>query len=129
MNVKDFIKHNFRHFNASTVVYAAEAYVKHVEKGNKMMITLAGAMSTAELGLTLAEMIRQVKALGLETCVTLGTLKEGQAEKFKEAGLDYYNHNLDTSRDYYEKIITTRTFDERLDTIKKIRKKCTKLGK
>jgi len=69
-----------------------------------------------------AEMIRQVKALGLETCVTLGTLKEGQAEKFKEAGLDYYNHNLDTSRDYYEKIITTRTFDERLDTIKKIRK-------
>ena len=70
----------------------------------------------------IAEMIRQVKALGLETCVTLGTLKEGQAEKLKAAGLDYYNHNIDTSREHYKKIISTRTFDERLDTLNKVRK-------
>ncbi|MBI3019119.1 MAG: deoxyhypusine synthase family protein, partial [Deltaproteobacteria bacterium] len=74
MNIKDFIKHNFRHFNASTVVDAAEAYVKHLEKGNKMMITLAGAMSTAELGLTLAEMIRQEKVHAI--CCTGANLEE-----------------------------------------------------
>ncbi|MBI2645812.1 MAG: deoxyhypusine synthase family protein [Deltaproteobacteria bacterium] len=74
MNIKDFIKHNFRHFNASTVVDAAEAYVKHIEKGNKMMITLAGAMSTAELGLTLAEMIRQEKVHAI--CCTGANLEE-----------------------------------------------------
>ena len=63
------------------------------------------------------EMIREVKALGMETCVTLGGVKADQAVKFKEAGLDYYNHNLDTSREHYPNIITTRTFDDRLDTI------------
>lgn len=67
------------------------------------------------------EMIRGVKALGLETCATLGMLGEGQAEALKEAGLDYYNHNIDTSRDYYPEVITTRTFDDRLDTLARVR--------
>lgn len=64
------------------------------------------------------EAIREVKALGLETCVTLGSLNIKQAIQLKEAGLDYYNHNLDTSESYYKKIITTRTYQERLDTLK-----------
>ena len=61
MKIKDFIKQNFKHFNAAALVDAAEAYVKHLESGKKMMVTLAGAMSTAELGISLAEMIRQDK--------------------------------------------------------------------
>lgn len=68
-----------------------------------------------------AEMVRAVKDLGLETCVTLGMLEEGQAEQLKAAGLDYYNHNLDTSREYYEKVIHTHTFADRLDTLSKVR--------
>lgn len=67
------------------------------------------------------EMVQGVKSLGLETCVTLGMLEKAQAEALKEAGLDYYNHNLDTSREYYEKVVTTRTFDDRLDTLKNLR--------
>ncbi|HCA59030.1 MAG TPA: deoxyhypusine synthase, partial [Blastocatellia bacterium] len=59
--VTDFIKHHYRHFNAAALIDAAEGYVKHLDSGGKMMITLAGAMSTAELGLSLAEMIRQDK--------------------------------------------------------------------
>jgi biotin synthase len=66
------------------------------------------------------DMIKGIKALSLEACVTLGLLKEGQAEKLKEAGLDYYNHNLDTSAEYYKKIITTRSFQDRLDTLQKV---------
>ena len=65
--IKDFIKHNYRHFNAATVVDASEAYVKHINAGGKMMVTLAGAMSTAELGVSLAEMIRQGKVHAI-TC-------------------------------------------------------------
>ncbi|NVJ59574.1 MAG: biotin synthase BioB [Gammaproteobacteria bacterium] len=67
------------------------------------------------------EMIRSVKALGLETCVTLGMLDGDQAEQLKDAGLDYYNHNLDTSQDYYDKIITTRTYQDRLNTLQHVR--------
>lgn len=66
-------------------------------------------------------LIADVKGLGLETCVTLGMLEDGQAEKLKEAGLDYYNHNLDTSPEYYNEVVTTRTYDERLDTLAKVR--------
>lgn len=69
----------------------------------------------------LIEMIKEVNRLGLQTCVTLGTLSEDQTQELKEAGLDYYNHNLDTSPEYYPKIITTRTYQERLDTLKKVR--------
>ncbi len=68
-----------------------------------------------------AEMIGAVKSLGLETCVTLGALKDGQAERLKQAGLDYYNHNLDTAPEYYSKVITTHTQKERFDTIDKVR--------
>ena len=67
------------------------------------------------------QMIREVKALGMETCVTLGMLKDGQAEKLKEAGLDYYNHNLDTDAEFYAKVITTHTHADRVDTISQVR--------
>lgn len=67
------------------------------------------------------EMISGVKALGLETCVTLGMLGAGQAQRLKAAGLDYYNHNLDTSPEYYGEIITTRTYQDRLDTLAEVR--------
>ena len=67
------------------------------------------------------EMINVVKDLGMETCVTLGMLTRGQTRKLKLAGLDYYNHNLDTSPEYYEEIITTRTYQDRLDTLENLR--------
>jgi biotin synthase len=66
-------------------------------------------------------MVREVKALGLETCATLGMLKDGQAEALKEAGLDYYNHNLDTAPEFYGEIITTRAYRERLETLERVR--------
>ncbi len=66
-------------------------------------------------------MISEVKALGLETCATLGMVTAAQAHELKAAGLDYYNHNLDSSPEYYEKIITTRTFQDRLDTLQAVR--------
>lgn len=67
------------------------------------------------------EMIREVRALGLETCVTLGMVTEEQAGQLKDAGLDYYNHNIDTSPEYYGDIITTRNFQDRLDTLEHVR--------
>jgi biotin synthase len=67
------------------------------------------------------EMVREVKALGLETCVTLGMLESHQAERLRDAGLDYYNHNLDTGRSHYEEVISTRTYDDRLRTLKNVR--------
>lgn len=67
------------------------------------------------------EMVTAVKAMGLETCVTLGMLKEHQAKQLQEAGLDYYNHNLDTSPDFYGDIISTRTYQDRLDTLDRVR--------
>jgi biotin synthase len=66
-------------------------------------------------------MVAGVKALGLETCVTLGMLGRGQAERLKQAGLDYYNHNLDTGRSHYAEVVTTRTYDERLATLAHVR--------
>jgi biotin synthase len=67
------------------------------------------------------EMVRGVKALGLETCTTLGMLRDGQAERLRDAGLDYYNHNLDTAPDYYGSVITTHDYDDRLATLGKVR--------
>lgn len=69
----------------------------------------------------LQEMIAGVKALGLETCMTLGMLNQEQAKCLKEAGLDYYNHNIDTSPSYYEKVVTTRKFSDRLETLEHVR--------
>lgn len=67
------------------------------------------------------EMVKQVKALGLETCMTLGMLDQGKAQRLADAGLDYYNHNLDTSPEFYDKIITTRTYQDRLETLQHVR--------
>ena len=69
----------------------------------------------------ITEMIRQVRELGMETCATLGMLTPEQARELKQAGLDYYNHNIDTSAEYYEKIVTTRSFQDRLDTLEAVR--------
>lgn len=69
----------------------------------------------------MTEMVSAVKALGLETCTTLGMLKPGQAEQLKQAGLDYYNHNLDTAPEFYGEIITTRNYQDRLNTLEKVR--------
>ena len=74
-----------------------------------------------------AAMISAVKAEGLETCVTLGMLEDGQAETLKDAGLDYYNHNLDTSPEYYTAVVTTRTYEDRLNTLGKARRAGVKL--
>tara|TARA_B100001564_G_scaffold318948_1_gene295888 strand:+ start:309 stop:1346 length:1038 start_codon:yes stop_codon:yes gene_type:complete len=67
------------------------------------------------------DMVKEVKKLGLETCVTLGMLTSTQAKELKDVGLDYYNHNLDTSEEYYKKVVTTRTYKDRLDTLKHVR--------
>jgi biotin synthase len=66
-------------------------------------------------------MVREVKAMGLETCMTLGMLTETQAKRLADAGLDYYNHNIDTSPEYYGKVVTTRTLQDRLDTLEHVR--------
>ena len=68
------------------------------------------------------EMVRSVKALGLETCATLGLLREEQAEQLRDAGLDYYNHNLDTAPEVYGRIVATRRYEDRLDTLEKVRR-------
>jgi biotin synthase len=70
---------------------------------------------------TVCAMVEGVKALGMETCVTLGMLTGAQAARLKQSGLDYYNHNLDTSPEYYRHIISTRTYDDRLDTLAHVR--------
>ncbi|MBU9370647.1 biotin synthase BioB [Burkholderia multivorans] len=69
----------------------------------------------------LTEMVRGVKALGLETCMTLGMLEDEQAKQLADAGLDYYNHNLDTSPEFYGQVISTRTYQDRLDTLDRVR--------
>jgi len=67
------------------------------------------------------KMVKEVKSLGMETCLTLGMLTESQANQLKDAGLDYYNHNLDTSPEFYGEVITTRTYQDRLDTLQHVR--------
>ena len=69
----------------------------------------------------IAELVTAVKGLGLETCATLGMLEDGHAQTLRNAGLDYYNHNLDTSPDFYGDIISTRDYQERLDTLERVR--------
>jgi len=67
------------------------------------------------------DMVREVRKLGMETCMTLGMLDDDQVARLKDEGLDYYNHNLDTSPEYYEEVITTRTYQDRLDTLERVR--------
>lgn len=69
----------------------------------------------------LTEMVREVRALGMQTCITLGMLTDDQAEALKQAGLDFYNHNLDTAPEYYDRIVSTRSYQDRLDTIDRVR--------
>lgn len=76
---------------------------------------------------TVCEMVTEVKKLGLETCVTLGLLKGDQATQLKASGLDFYNHNIDTSPEFYDQIISTRTFQDRLDTLNIIRESGVKV--
>src|SRR5271156_2380802 len=84
-SIKEFIKHHYRHFNSAVVVDAAEAYFQHLKSGGKMFVTLAGAMSTAELGLSLAEMIRQDKIAAI--CCTGANLEE---DIFNLVAHDFY---------------------------------------
>lgn len=92
------------------------------EKGSSRFCMGASGRSPSEGELeTLCEVIGEVRALGMETCATLGLLSESQAKRLKESGLDFYNHNIDTSKEYYSSVITTRTFEDRLDTIKNVR--------
>lgn len=72
-------------------------------------------------------MVKSVKDMGMETCMTLGMLSDDQTKQLREAGLDYYNHNIDTSREYYDKVVTTRTFDDRLATLDRCRDNGIKL--
>src|SRR5579875_3361963 len=96
----------------------AQRYHTGVEAQKLMDVDAVVARARAA---KVAAMIREVKALGLETCATLGLLGEGHAQQLKDAGLDYYNHNLDTSPDFYGEIIHTREFEDRLDTLEDIR--------
>ncbi|MGE8547713.1 biotin synthase BioB [Alcaligenes sp. WGS1538] len=99
-----------------------EAARKAKEQGAQRFCMGAAWRSPTEKQLDqVIEMVSAVKAMGLETCVTLGMLKNGQAERLKDAGLDYYNHNLDTSPEFYGEIISTRTYQDRLDTLERVR--------
>lgn len=69
----------------------------------------------------ICEIIKEVKVIGLEVCMTLGMVTEDQAKKMKDAGLDFYNHNIDSSEEYYQKVVTTRNYDDRLQTIENVR--------
>jgi len=105
---------------ASEAVIAAARRAK--DKGATRYCMGAAWRSPKERDLeAVCEMVQGVKALGLETCATLGMLEPGQATRLRDAGLDYYNHNIDTSPDYYGEIITTRTYDDRLTTLDNVR--------
>ena len=101
-------------------VRAAAARAKAAGATRFCMGAAYRAPKARELAL-IADMVRAVRALGLETCATLGMLKPEQAATLKDAGLDYYNHNLDTSSEFYGQIIKTRTYQERLDTLSAVR--------
>ncbi len=103
-----------------TVVAAAKAAR---ESGSTRFCMGAAFRSPKERDMPkLIEMVRAVKALGLESCLTAGMLTQDQADRFAEAGLDYYNHNLDSSPRYYEQVVTTRRFSDRLETLAHLRK-------
>jgi biotin synthase len=123
--------------------YCPQAARYHTGVENEVMLDVSEVVATAKLAkqngasrfcmgaawrgpkerdlIPVLEMVREVKALGLETCCTLGMLKDGQAEQLKDAGLDYYNHNLDTAPEFYGDIVTTREYQDRLDTLGRVR--------
>ncbi len=102
-----------------TVVVAARAAKEH--GATRFCMGAAWRGPKARDLLPVLDMVREVKALGLETCCTLGMLKDGQAQQLKSAGLDYYNHNLDTAPEFYGDVITTRDYQDRLDTLARVR--------
>ncbi len=100
-----------------------EAALKAKSSGSTRFCLGAAWRSPTDKDLdVVCQMIKEVSDLGMETCVTLGMLKDYQAKKLAEAGLDFYNHNIDTSEEYYNKIISTRSFDDRLNTLENVRK-------
>ena len=100
-----------------------EAAIKAKQAGSTRFCLGAAWRSPTDKDLdVVCEMIREVSGLGMETCVTLGMLKDYQAKKLAKSGLDFYNHNIDTSEEYYSKIISTRNFDDRLNTLENVRK-------
>ena len=100
-----------------------EAALKAKQAGSTRFCLGAAWRSPTDKDLdVVCEMIKEVSGLGMETCVTLGMLKDYQAKKLAESGLDFYNHNIDTSEEYYSKIISTRNFDDRLNTLDNVRK-------
>ncbi len=104
------------------VTAVVEAALSAKEQGATRFCMGAAWRSPKERDMeAVVEMVRQVKALGLETCMTLGMLEPSQAEALGEAGLDYYNHNLDTAPEFYGKVISTRTYEDRLETIANVR--------
>lgn len=106
----------------TTVDYVRQEAAKAKAAGASRFCMGAAWRSPKERDLNnVVEMVKAVKDLGLESCCTLGMLTREQADKLKDAGLDYYNHNIDTSPEYYGNIITTRTFQDRLDTLQYVR--------
>ena len=103
-------------------IYEIEVQAKKAkELGIKRMCLAAGYKSPNAAALDRAcEYVKVIKKHDLETCVTFGSLNTAQAQKLKDAGLDYYNHNIDTSPEYYAKVVTTRTFQDRVDTINNV---------
>ncbi len=100
------------------------ADAKEAKAGGASRYCMGAAWRTPPKGQafeTVLDIVRSVKALDLEVCVTLGMLSDEQAKRLKEAGVDVYNHNIDTSREFYPEIITTRTFEDRIDTIQRAR--------
>lgn len=109
---------NERLLDKDTVLAAAQAAQA---KGAQRFCMGAAWRSPSEKQVDqVIELVQAVKNLGMETCVTLGMLKDGQAQRLKTAGLDYYNHNLDTSEDFYKEIISTRTYQDRIDTLDRV---------
>jgi biotin synthase len=105
-------------------VDAVEAAARRAKEGGSTRFCMGAAWRrVADRDMPVVEeMVRRVKGLGLETCCTLGTVTESQAARLKQAGLDYYNHNLDTSREHYGEVVSTRDYDERLATLDRVRK-------
>jgi len=102
-------------------IIAAARKVKEMG-GMRLCMGASGRKPTCEFFKMICEAVKEVKKLGLEACITVGTIDEEQVKTLKECGLDYYNHNIDTSPEYYNKIITTRNIEERIDTINLVQK-------
>ncbi len=105
--------------DAETVV--AEARRAKAEGASRFCMGAAWRSPKDRDMAALCEMVGEVKALGLETCMTLGMLSDEQADQLSQAGLDYYNHNIDTSPEYYDHMVSTRTFQDRIDTLERVR--------